>query len=61
MEVRGGVWEELAHVQVRGGGREELAHVEVRGGSREELPHVQSQGRQPRVPVCDGAVAAERS
>ena len=48
MEVRGGVWEELAHVELRGGGRE-------------ELPHVQGQGRQPRVPVCDGAVAAERS
>ena len=32
-----------------------------RGGGREELAHVQGQGRQQRVPVCDGAGAAERS
>ena len=25
------------------------------------LPHIQGQGRQPRVPGCDGAEAAERS
>ena len=32
-----------------------------KGGGQEELPHVQGQGRQPRVPGCDGAGTAERS
>ena len=60
VEVRGGVWEELAHVEVRGGVWEELAHVEVRGCVGEELPHVRGQGRRPRAPVCDSASLGQR-
>ena len=47
MKVRGGVWEELVHVEVRGGVWEELAHVEVRGSGCEELPHARGWGRRP--------------
>ena len=32
-----------------------------RGGGQEELPHVRGQGRQPRVPGCEGEETAERS
>ena len=32
-----------------------------RGGGQEELPHIRGQGRQLRVPGCDGAGTAKRS
>jgi len=55
VEVRGGVWEELAHVEVRGGIQEELPHIRGQGRrpsaslrrcscSREELAHVEVRG-----------------
>ena len=34
---------------------------EVRGGGREDLSQVRGQGRQPRVPGCNGTEAAKRS